>query len=219
MIGYSEELLSNSWIRCWGNDSEKLRMLRDTIIWRYNEPTRFYHNESHLIGMIHEFQKIKGYLEKPSQVELSIWIHDLVNDIGKSDNEERSFDYFVTLANQFKVGDFKGWTHLLKNVMATKHIGGSLNLDNDGQFIHDIDLITFSSDIENFRIYCNKIRNECYFIDNETYFTEVVKLFQIFLDRPKIYLSDYYHNFHEDRARNNLRKEIERMKSLLTYTM
>lgn len=60
----------------------------------YNEPHRYYHNWDHILKMI-ESANEKGILD--DSLLLAIVFHDIVYNPKRSDNEEESIKYFLTL--------------------------------------------------------------------------------------------------------------------------
>jgi predicted metal-dependent HD superfamily phosphohydrolase len=56
----------------------------------YAEPTRHYHNATHISDCLSEFDGARALAVDPLAVEIAIWFHDVVYQAGAADNEERS---------------------------------------------------------------------------------------------------------------------------------
>ena len=71
----------------------------EDIIRRWNEPHRFYHNIDHLNYLIKLFEqlyaddKIDGNLL--NKLIIVAFFHDVIYDPSKTNNEEKSIEYFV----------------------------------------------------------------------------------------------------------------------------
>ena len=65
---------------------------------QYAEPHRHYHDARHLDHCLRQFDLIAEQIGRPDQVEAAIWFHDVIVVPGRRDNEQRSADYFRDVA-------------------------------------------------------------------------------------------------------------------------
>ena len=210
---YQNELLTNSWDRCWNDVFYSNNQLRDIIIWMYSDPRRHYHNVNHLIGCISTFRipKIVQLAKNPQMLELGLWVHDLVYDVDSSTNEADSVKLFLSLAD---IDD--RWFNVLNDyVLATTH-STLYNNDTDYDLIADIDLITLSAETRIFDAYCKKIRQEYIATSDKIYYTERYKFLVNLHSRGFIFRTEYFKNEYEDLALTNIYNEICRLYNYLS---
>ena len=220
---FTTELLNNSWERSWNKIFIVPNYdLRDNLIWRYSEPSRKYHNISHLIGSIINLQHFKHLSYYPEMVELAIWFHDAIYDPKRNDNEAQSINLWYNsfrLPDGFKYKFFDTYDKISPYVFITDLIDATdlkltRALSNTNQFlIRDIDLITLGADEDIFKNYCRKIRNEYWFVNDEVYWKERYKILNKIYDQPSIYHWKEIGNIFENKAKSNLRKELYRISS------
>jgi len=81
-------------------DKWKIKMDVNTILSMWNESHRHYHNLDHLTSLMDDIEN--QYKDKVSEKEyeklnLVALFHDIVYDPSKSDNEEKSAEFFINL--------------------------------------------------------------------------------------------------------------------------
>ena len=94
-------------------------------------------------------------------------------------------------------------------ILATKHDVPPLN--HDARFLVDIDLASLGYPEREFNKNTARIRAEYNWVSKETFNRERAKLLQSFLDRPSIYLTEFFHNKYEAQARKNLARAIKQL--------
>ena len=208
---YTKELLINSWDRSYNKISKEPNdLLRDTIIWRYSEPSRYYHNISHLIGAIQTFKhyhNLNAYnlAENPEVLELAIWFHDVICIPGNYDNE---FDSFMYYKNNTELNvEVEDQIYFL--IDATRH--DKIETNKDCQLLCDIDLVTLGAEPLLFSIYCQKIRREYHHVPDDTYIKERIKILNKFLTKPNIYYTKEFQELYETKAQENIKNELRRL--------
>jgi predicted metal-dependent HD superfamily phosphohydrolase len=203
---YSKELLVNSWSRSYNQIYPKPNdLLRDTIIWRYSEPSRYYHNISHLIGSIQSFKQHWNLAENPEVLELAIWFHDVVYDINGYDNEFESYMFFkYNVEFNQNIED-----QIYYLIEATRH--DKIETNKDCQLLCDIDLVTLGAYPVLFDAYCQKIRLEYSHIPKEQYNQERIKILDKFLEKPYIYYNKLFRDRFEYNAQTNIKNERRRL--------
>ena len=85
------------WQRCAGESGDPSPVWA-TLSQRYGEEHRFYHNLDHIEHCLGELDQAGDQVEDRDAVELAIWFHDLVYEIGAGDNEAQSAALFRQLA-------------------------------------------------------------------------------------------------------------------------
>ena len=168
----------------------------------YGAVTRFYHGREHIDDCLVKYDAVKDQLDEPSLVEYALWFHDAIYDARASDNEERSAQWAVTVLQDSGVAPDKVDV-VERLIIATKiHKGFS----TDSSYLLDIDLSILGEDPEVFMHYDQGIRKEYAHVDEVTYANARASVLRSFLNRDRIYLTDYFHGRYEEQARLNLNK-------------
>ncbi len=194
----------------------------------YTEAWRFYHTLEHIEALLDEFDTVRHMAQDPDAIEFAIWFHDIVYkcyDPRAKDNEEQSADVAVAYIHKM-FGHLDtyvfGWLDscyrlkekVRKLILATKH--ASEPIDPDERLLVDIDLSILGRDTLAFERYEAQIAEEYtprpYSLD--AYKKGRVELvLKPFLARDRIFYTDHYFRKFELRARENLRRSIERLSS------
>ena len=61
----------------------------------YGSAGRHYHTGGHIEHCLARFDEIRHLLEHPDAVELALWFHDVIYELGADDNERQSAAYFL----------------------------------------------------------------------------------------------------------------------------
>jgi predicted metal-dependent HD superfamily phosphohydrolase len=178
-------------------------------VWRtveahYAQPHRHYHDLRHLAHCLQHFDTVADRLGERDQVETAIWFHDVVLEPGRTDNEQRSADYFRQLAGAVMPGDFVGG--VVDLILYTTHRTPPADLDH--QFLCDIDLSSFGNPWDAFLANSKAIELEFSgtrdeYVRGETAFLEAM------LRRPRIFMTDFFHDLFEDKARANIQQFLQ----------
>ena len=166
---------------------------------RYAEPHRHYHDKGHLAHCLEQLDLAAGEIRQPDQVEMAIWFHDVVNEPGVKDNEEQSAELFRQLASEVMDSDFIA--AVVDLILVTTH---SRTPDApDHRFICDIDLASFGCPWECFEKDSVAVKAEFQGPD-EDYYRGKKAFLEALLDRPKIFLTDFFNRRYEGQARDNI---------------
>ncbi len=169
---------------------------------------RFYHNIDHIHVMLSEIEEIRNLLIDPEAVELAIWFHDRVYDTHASDNEPKSADEGFEIMKKFGLSEFF-CKYVHRYVLVTDH--KTVPLTTDEKYMVDMDLSILGKDTETFDEYEENIRKEYAWVPEEMYRTERKKVLEYFLKRESIYYTEYFRNKYEVKARENLKRSIEKI--------
>lgn len=175
------------------------RVLTDLAV-RYSGPQRHYHTQEHLAAMM----RLLG--EASPALQFAVWFHDAVYDTHAADNEERS----VALAEEmlpalYIPADVRAETGRL--IMLTKRHSTSAE-DSDGCRLLDADLAILGAPTDEYERYARAIRQEYEWVPVDDYRRGRRRVLETFLQRPALYFTDAMREQREDRARENLRREI-----------
>lgn len=172
----------------------------------YRETQRYYHTLEHIEHCLRMFDACRDLLQAPDAVELAVWFHDLVFEPGQPDNELRSAELYRDLARG--VQDQALIDHVYGLVMATLHNGFALD-GIDVEYIVDIDLSSFGLDWEEFLHDSENLRRENPHLEDSAYYRNQGYFQARLLERPRFFLSDFFYQRYEERARTNLARYFE----------
>lgn len=187
-IGFTPNEINSLWL-----DLEKA----------YSKKSRYYHNLTHLEEMVFWFTKYKEQLQQPKEVLFSIFYHDYVYKVTRKDNELKSAEYAVAL--------IKPNHQLNKQLVFDLIVATQLHQHNeneDSNWLIDFDLKILSKDWEDYKIYCQQIRKEYKIYPDFLYNPGRKKALAHFLENKNIYQTETFRTHFEDKARENIQKEI-----------
>jgi predicted metal-dependent HD superfamily phosphohydrolase len=175
----------------------------------YNEPYRAYHTTEHILHCLGEFDRARDLIRWPDELEMALWFHDAVYDTHAADNEEKSADWAqrALLLNKCPAEIV---TRIHDLVMTTKH--STPLIEKDAQLIADIDLSSLGQPEPDFLNNELNIRTEYQWVPEKLYQEERVKILTSFLQRRRIYFTDYFESLYESQARKNLKDALNRLK-------
>lgn len=176
----------------------------DSVLTRYREPHRAYHNLNHIADCLTQFDALRSTAEQPVALELAIWFHDVVYDVRRSDNELRSAEFATNLFGRLD-GDTATIARVHELILATTHRDPPMT--NDARLIVDIDLSILASQPERYEQYCRQIRDEYSFATDEQFAAGRSKFLDMMLAKPAIYHTVEFAACSEESARRNMQRE------------
>jgi len=176
------------------NDAQLIKSLWLEIDEAYSSPVRHYHTLAHL-------EQIYTLLPTLDAVtEFSIFYHDIVYDVLRQDNEEQSALVCKNQLNRLAVP-----TSIVKETMQLiRETKAHTASSTQNALFLDADLaILGSREI--------RVRKEYTVYSNIEYIKGRKKVLIHFLEKKRIYQSDYFYEQYEKRARENLEKELQQL--------
>jgi len=177
----------------------------------YRETNRHYHTLQHIEHCLGLFEQCKSLLHNPDAVELAIWMHDVILEPGRRDNEARSAQLYLELSADAQREELRQMVARL--IMATLHDGTSLD-DADSLYMVDIDLSSFGLPWPEFLHDSQNVRAENPHLCDADYQLNQTGFQRNLLARPRFYLSDFFFERLEDQARANLARYFDHLKSV-----
>jgi predicted metal-dependent HD superfamily phosphohydrolase len=177
---------------------------------RYAEPHRHYHTWVHIEALLGWFGQRRDHLHDPLSVELAILFHDAVYDPTRSDNEAGS----ARLLRDADLPDLDDTVRAraLRMIEATARHEMPEGLDapdrNDMAEFLDMDLSILGARTDVFDAYEQAIRREYAFVPEALYREARRGILQRFLERDRLYFSDWGRERFEAVARANLAASI-----------
>lgn len=170
----------------------------------YSEPTRFYHDKTHVAECLANFQPYREQAMHPAEIEVAIWYHDAIYDTKAPDNEEQSAALAERALGSARVAN-DSITRIVEMILATKTHEVS---SPDSALMVDIDLGILGTPAEVFETYDQNIRKEYHWVPLELYGPGRVKVLQSFLERDVIYHTKQIQSLYEAQARTNLTNKL-----------
>ncbi len=180
----------------------------DRLTRQYAEAQRFYHTLAHIGVCLAELDRAEHLAEAPDEVEVALWLHDVVYDPRAWDNEERSADWARdALAQGGIAADVR--TRVAELILATKHVAtpGA----PDAALTVDIDLAILGHSPQEFEAYETAIRREYAWVPEPVFRRTRSGILRSLLGRARIYATDWFGARYESRARENLRQGLRRL--------
>jgi len=176
----------------------------------YGEPHRAYHNWSHIEAMLTGLDEARALPEFDGvpfdEVALAIFFHDTVYDPRAQDNEERSAALFRDLCS----ADASNRNHIepvAEMIIATAvHAATS---DPATRLLLDLDLRVLGGAAEQYAAYARAVRAEYSFVPEQAWRDGRSAVLKRFLERDRIFQTNYFSGKHEAQARTNIAAEIE----------
>lgn len=173
----------------------------------YGEPQRHYHSDEHIAACLAHFDAWQHLAERPEQVELALWTHDLVYDTRRQDNEAASAER--TAAWLRGTGLDRHAEPLRQLILATRH--QDIPEDNDAALVVDIDLSILATPPDTYAGYERAIRAEYAWVPEPLFKAGRGKILRHLLDLPRLYQHAPLAERWEQRARENLAEALERL--------
>jgi predicted metal-dependent HD superfamily phosphohydrolase len=180
-----------------------------TTLWQelekaYKQRGRHYHTLQHLEALLQELLQLQTQFNHWPTVVLAIAWHDVVYNVLKQNNEEKSAEFAVARLKQttFPADQIERCQQL---ILATKK---HEPVDEETNLFTDADLSVLGADAETYQQYTQQIRKEYSIYPNLVYNPGRKKVLQHFLSMPRIYKTDVFYGRYEKQARVNLAWEL-----------
>ena len=177
------------------------------LVSHYEDGRRAYHNLTHVLHCLQEFDRVKNLIQDPLAAELALWFHDEIYDPKRPDNEELSAEAAIRCL----VSCGASPTLILKvvaHILATKHHRVITN-DPDQPFVLDIDMAILGQPEAVFDRYDSQIALEFGFVPHEKYREGRTAALRGF-ERP-IFKTPFFHDLYEEVAEENIQRAITRL--------
>jgi predicted metal-dependent HD superfamily phosphohydrolase len=174
----------------------------------YLQKNRAYHNLNHLSELYQHLLGAKHLVEDWHTLVFAIFYHDAIYNVHSKNNEEKS----AALA-QKHLTQINYPLHKIQlcqqHILATKTHFNAKN--NDTNLFTDADLAILGQSEPLYNTYTSQIRKEYDVYPNLIYNMGRKKVLKSFLDMPRIYKTEYFHNAFELQARKNLSNNLAQL--------
>ena len=189
----------------YSSDQELIDGLWQEIEEQYSGRKRHYHNLNHLGYMIDKALEHQAYLGDLNTVLFSIFYHDIVYNVKRQDNEQKSEDLAKERLVKLELQDDQ-IARCQMQIIATKEHHSQE--DSDTNYLVDIDLAILGEDAETYESYTQMIRKEYAIFPMFLYKAGRKKILRHFLEMDHIFKTDWFHENYEPQARENLKAEL-----------
>ncbi|HTC96388.1 MAG TPA: phosphohydrolase [Bradyrhizobium sp.] len=181
-------------------------MTRDDLIAAYAAPNRHYHNLAHVEDCLDKLARL-GDLSAAEREILTeaIWWHDVVYDPTRSDNEELS----AQLAERHVAAHLRDEVGRLIRLTQTHEVEPA---DRLGAILISIDLSILAAEPSRYDAYAAAIRKEYAHVPDDAYRAGRTEVLRRFAARPVIFPDADFAQAGEQKARDNLAREIASLK-------
>lgn len=179
--------------------------LRGELVTLWVQPHRRHHNLVHLREVLDAVNILAadGIVFDADPVELAVWFHDAVYEIGRDDNELRS----ALLAQEMLPPDVSGEVARLVLITETHQVEPG---DVNAAVLSDADLSVLGSGSDRYARYEAEVREEYDVVPDAVFDRERVRVLGALLDQDSIFHTLPGRERWEDNARRNVSDEIHR---------
>ena len=171
----------------------------------YSQPHRAYHTLAHINQCFSVLDPLLHLAERPTELQLAVWFHDVVYDPRASNNEETSSNW-ATEAILKAGADHTSALRVAELIMATKHDGVPIQIDE--QLLVDADLAILGAPEDRFWEYERQVRQEYAWVPEPVYRQARRDVLVGFVNRATIYSTVGFREVFEVRARSNLEASL-----------
>ena len=172
----------------------------EPLLCAYAGADRGYHNLEHLEEVLQWVEQVPLPSPEKDRLSLALFYHDVVYDAHREDNEQASADWAVRDLGEPGL-------KLVELILDTRH---SARPQSDlGRWMVDIDLSVLGASAERFHRYDQGVRHEYAWVPETIFRSRRKEILRQFLERPRIYFTDFFHQRLDGPARANLQAAVE----------
>lgn len=187
--------------------------LGDTLIARWNEPHRRYHDELHLEDVLLALNQLATQGEQPSPATLlAAWFHDAVYQ-GVAGTDERESSQLALTELSAHTLDPSLVQQVGELIISTTPTLSHGEVSHPAALLLDADLSIFAAGDSRYRQYTHAVRAEYAHVSPEQFREGRAQILQSYLARPTIYFIATSQKLWEQRARTNLSLEVAELLS------
>lgn len=175
------------------------------LVTAYSSPERFYHNLKHINQVLAIIEQMKSLSLDYIPVRFAAWFHDIIYDPQAQDNEEKSAEYAEAALHSLKIPQVI--INRVQYLILTTKNHQALPTDIDNQIFLDADLSILGATQWNYQTYAQAIRQEYLWMSDVDYQIGRQRVLTQFLQRERLYLTDYAYKKFEKQAKHNLQLE------------
>lgn len=172
----------------------------------YSSSKRHYHTLVHLQHLLTQLRNVESAIKNLDAVLFALYYHDIIYDPLKTNNEQKSAALAAERLKQISVPENLIQTCCAHIHATQKHLPAA---DSDTNYFTDADLSILGAGQGQYMEYVSQIRKEYSIYPDLIYNPGRKKVLLHFLNMPRIYKTDYFHERFEKQAKENLGAELE----------
>jgi predicted metal-dependent HD superfamily phosphohydrolase len=206
--------LRSRWVvlaRRWGALAPSANAGFEQILARYAEPARRYHTIDHVAAVLATIEELAATepVDDLAAVQLAGWLHDVVYDPTRPDNEAESARYARRSLSMIRVPTaIVDETARLIELTAGHEVGPD---DRNGRVLVDADLSILGAPPDVYDRYAADIRAEYAHVDDGSFRAGRRRILEQFAERPQLFHTATARARFEEPARANLARELVRL--------
>lgn len=167
-----------------------------------------YHTLQHLDHLLVQLTAVKEKIINWDAILFTLYYHDIIYDVLKSDNEAQSAQLAEKRLKQFSV-PLVTIELCNQQILATKaHLEAA---DRDTNYFTDADLSILGAEWELYALYYRNVRKEYSVYPDPVYNPGRKKVLNHFLSMDRVFKTDHFYDKFEARAKENLIKELHEL--------
>lgn len=174
----------------------------------WGEKHRHYHSREHLTACLNHLDEVRDQAENPEEIELALWFHDAIYKPFASDNERKSADWACGFLNDNAAAS-DAIARVEALIMVTCH--DALPATEDEALMIDIDLAILGAEPDVYQVYERNVRREYRWVPWPLYRRQRGKILNQFMQRERLFHTDYFHERLDNQARANLVEAISEL--------
>lgn len=196
-----------------GLAGESADELGDDLLRRWSEPHRRYHDLHHLAAVLRALEELAAPAASPAVVRAAAWFHDAVYAGRAGDDEEASAELAATTLPPAGL-DAARADRIAALVRATAgHLDPTREGASDAEtdLLLDADLSILGSDPSTYDAYVRGVRAEHPDVDDAAFRSGRARAVEALLARTPLFRTGRGRVLYEERARDNLTAELDRL--------
>lgn len=207
-----QEMLRAIWRELAGrytSDQVLTNGLFEEIHKKYSSSSRHYHNQQHIHELLQLSQQYDQYLQDKDTISFSVFYHDIIYNVLRKDNEERSAALAVKRLALLGVpaGRRERVSEFIKATQ-THIIPGTVEDTTDLSFFLDFDMVILAAPWEQYLVYTRQLRKEYRIYPDIVYKPGRKAFLQKTLQSTCIFHTTHFREQYEARARANMEREL-----------
>ncbi|MFB7027554.1 MULTISPECIES: hypothetical protein [unclassified Streptomyces] len=185
------------------------------LLARWAEPQRRYHTVDHLRAVLDRVDELTDQGGEGGELELvrlAAWFHDAVYRPDRSENEERSAllaEKALTEAG-LTPHEVAEVARLVRLTVTHDPAVGDLN----GETLCDADLAVLAGDPDTYARYAAAVREEYGFVPDDAFREGRAAVLRHLLDLPRLFRTPYGAAVWEEKARENVERELKELRTV-----
>lgn len=178
-------------------------------------PNRHYHTLEHVRHCLEAFDDVRALARDADAVEAALWFHDAVYSTQSQDGspvtDNEALSAWVANERLRWAGVSENFRSRVADLIVDGTRHGAVPTEHDAKIVSDIDLGILGQPARVFDRYDAQIRQEYDWVPEDAYRAGRAKVLRSFLDRPTIYLTEFFRVRLELPARANIIRALAKL--------